>query len=222
MNQNGQQINSAPVAVTVVAAGSLPQARAFDAVPIAGPYEVRFIPEAGNPVTLASNLNLGNYSAFSGLPTLTGSVRVFENGTQRSSRTLTMEENSTYTFVVAGTPANTVIVPVRDKTTGIAAGMFRLHFALGYVASHRTYDVYLLRPGQTVNDVEPVKVNRTFETGFTEDYMAGIDRFALTVPGTKTIAFSGTFESPAGSNIMLVVDETATDTYRFQYWGTTG
>jgi hypothetical protein len=222
MNANGTQVDSQPVMVTVESAGSSPQARAFVAIPDSGPYQLRFDPTTGAPFIVTSNATLGTFTNYVSLPSTSGAFKAFLNGVQRSSRTLTLEQASVNTVVIAGTSANTVLVPFRDRIDPIDAGEFRLRFVMGYVASRRTFDIYLLRPGQTVEDVTPIRENRAFETGFVTDLNAGVDRFALTVPGTKTLVFSGTIESPAGSNIIVVVDETATDTFRFQYWGQTG
>ncbi|MCD6051839.1 MAG: hypothetical protein K0Q55_3248, partial [Verrucomicrobia bacterium] len=111
-NPGGQVVTSAPVQVTVGTAIVNPVARAFAAIPATGPYSVTFTPTGGVATTLTNSVALGSFSTFTPLAAGTGRVRVFENGTQRSSREVTIGADDRLSFVVAGTPANTVIAVV--------------------------------------------------------------------------------------------------------------
>ncbi|MEZ0324298.1 MAG: DUF4397 domain-containing protein [Fimbriimonas sp.] len=218
-NQNGSVVTSNPVSVTVGTVDLNPVVRAFAAVPSTGPYTVTFTPTGGAARTIADNVAVGAFSSFSTITERAGKIRVLESGVQRSSRDITLEDNEKLSIVIAGTTTNTVIVPIVDDTTTVASGEFRLRFVLGYIASGQDFDGYILGPGQTVNDVAPVKTNRSAETGFVMDLPSGADRFAVTAPGSKTVLFSGTFDSPSRSDVTLVFDETSAGTYRYNFWG---
>ncbi len=220
-NSNGSVVNSAFVPVTVGTVDRRPVARVFAAVPNTGPYSVTFTPTGGSETTISSSASVGAFSNFTTLAAGAGKVRVFENGTQRSSRDVNLNEDERLTIVIAGTPDNTVIVPIVDDTATVPSGEFRLRFVLGYLASGQRFDVYVLRPGQTVNDVAPIKQDRSAESGFIMNLPLGADRFAVTAPNSKTVIFSGTFEAPNRSDVTLVFDETTAGNYRFNFWGTT-
>ncbi len=220
-NQNGSVVSSTPVAVTVGTLNRDPVARVLATVPNTGPYRVTFTPTGGVAATIASNAIVGTFTNFATVGERSGKIRVFENDVQRSSRDVVLEDNQKVSIIIAGTPANTLIVPVVDDTTAVASGQFRLRFVIGYVASGQRFDIYVLQPGQTVNDVAPVKENRGAETGFVEDLPFGANRFAVTAPGSKTVLFTGAFDSPNRSDVSLVFDEVDLDTYRFNFWGST-